>query len=96
MGKIFAVVLVIVTLVSAYPIIVNKYAMPEDISTHGHMIDDQLHETMWEAGLSFVGAQLVLAFFVWSFTNRKVGSPPEIVSRWRQGHGYRSHCAGGD
>lgn len=75
MGKIFAVVLVIVTLVSAYPIIVNKYAMPEDISTHGHMIDDQLHETMWEAGLSFVGAQLVLAFFIWSFTNRKVGSP---------------------
>jgi cytochrome c oxidase subunit II len=75
MGKFLAVVLVIITVVSAYPIIVNKYSMPEDISTHGHMIDDQLHETMWEAGLSFIGAQLVLAFFIWSFTNRKAGSP---------------------
>ena len=75
MGKILAVVLVIIALASAYPIIVNKYAMPEDISTHGHLIDDQLHDTMWEAGLSFIGAQLVLAFFIWSFTNRKVGSP---------------------
>ena len=54
MGKIFAVVLGNCHAgFRAYPIIVNKYAMPEDISTHGHMIDDQLHETMWEAGLSF-------------------------------------------
>ncbi len=75
MGKLLAVVLVIIALVSAYPIIVNKYAMPEDISTHGHLIDDQLHETMWEAGLSFIGAQLVLALFIWSFSNRKAGSP---------------------
>lgn len=75
MGKIFAVVLVMVAFVSAYPIIVNKYAMPEDISTHGQAIDDQLRETMWEAGISFVGAQLVLALFIWAYTNRKAGSP---------------------
>ena len=75
MGKLLAVVLVIIALVSAYPIIANKYPLPEDISTHGHQIDEQLKDTMLEAGLSFVGAQLVLALFLWSFTGRKPGSP---------------------
>ncbi|HKM67399.1 MAG TPA: hypothetical protein VJX70_09560 [Candidatus Acidoferrum sp.] len=74
MGKLLGVVLVIIALASAYPIIKNQYPLPEDISTHGHLIDEQLHDTMLEAGVSFVGAQLVLAFFVWSFTGRKEGS----------------------
>ena len=30
---------------------------------------------MWEAGVSFVAAQIVLAIFVWSFTGRKTGKP---------------------
>jgi len=42
MGKLFAVVLVIIALASAYPIATRMYVMPEDISTHGHAIDDQL------------------------------------------------------
>ena len=75
MGKLLGVVLVIIALASAYPILKNQYPLPEDISTHGHLIDEQLHDTMIEAGISFVGAQLVLAFFVWSFTGRKPGSP---------------------
>jgi cytochrome c oxidase subunit II len=75
MGKLLAVVLVVIALLSAYPIVSHMFPLPEDISTHGHAIDDQLNDTMLEAGISFVGAQLVLAFFVWSFTNRKEGSP---------------------
>jgi cytochrome c oxidase subunit II len=75
MGKFLAVALVIIALLSAYPIIANKYPLPEDISTHGHQIDAQLKDTMVEAGVSFVAAQMVLAFFVWSFTGRKAGSP---------------------
>ena len=74
MGKLLAVVLVIVAILSAYPIVSHMFALPEDISTHGHAIDEQLNDTMLEAGISFVGAQLVLAFFVWSFTGRKEGS----------------------
>jgi cytochrome c oxidase subunit 2 len=50
------------------------FVLPEDISTHGHAIDEQIHDTMIEAGLSFVAAQVVLAAFVWGFTNRKEGS----------------------
>jgi cytochrome c oxidase subunit II len=75
MGKLLAVVLVIIALASAYPIVTHMFPLPEDISTHGHAIDEQLKDTMLEAGISFVAAQLVLAFFVWSFTGRKAGSP---------------------
>ncbi|MGB9433775.1 MAG: hypothetical protein WBQ89_16145 [Candidatus Acidiferrum sp.] len=75
MGKLLAIVLVIIAIASAYPIVTHMFPLPEDISTHGHAIDEQLNDTMWEAGISFVAAQLVLAFFVWSFTGRKEGSP---------------------
>ena len=75
MGKSLAIVLIIIAILSAYPIVSHMFALPEDISTHGHAIDEQLNDTMWEAGISFIGAQLVLAFFVWSFTGRKEGSP---------------------
>ena len=75
MGKLLAVVLVIIAVLSAYPIVSHMFVLPEDISTHGHASDEQLTDTMLEAGISFVGAQLVLAFFVWSFTGRKEGSP---------------------
>jgi cytochrome c oxidase subunit 2 len=75
MGKLFAVILVIIALASAYPIIMHQYVPPEDISTHGHAIDEQLNDTMLEAGISFLGAQLLLALFVWKFSGRKPGSP---------------------
>ncbi len=75
MGKFFAIVLVIIAVLSAYPILAHKFPLPEDISTHGHQIDDQLKDTMIEAGLCFVAAQLVLAAFLFLFTGRKPGSP---------------------
>ena len=74
MGKLLAVVLVIIAILSAYPIVTHMFVLPQDISTHGHAIDEQLNDTMWEAGISFIAAQVVLAFFVWSFTGRKEGS----------------------
>jgi cytochrome c oxidase subunit II len=74
MGKLFAVVLVLVALVSTYPFLVGKYSPPESISNDGHLIDRQLHETMIQAGISFLAAQLFLAVFVWGFTNRNSGS----------------------
>jgi cytochrome c oxidase subunit 2 len=73
MGKFFAVVLVIIAVASAYPIVTHKYVQPEDISTHGHAIDEQLADTMAESGFAFIGAQFLLAFFIWKFSNRKDG-----------------------
>ena len=62
MGKLLAVVLVIIAIASAYPIVTHMFPLPQDISTHGHAIDEQLNETMWEAGISFVAAQLFWRF----------------------------------
>jgi len=62
-------------MLSAYPIIANYFPLPVDISTHGHLIDSQLHDTMLEAGIAFIGAQLVLAYFLFAFTGRKPDAP---------------------
>jgi cytochrome c oxidase subunit 2 len=70
MGKLFAVVVFVIALASAVPIIRHTWAPPIDISTHGHAIDEQLNETMIEAGLSFLAAQILLAFFVWRAAGR--------------------------
>jgi cytochrome c oxidase subunit 2 len=48
----------------------HTWEAPPDISTHGHLIDEQMSETMAEAGIAFVAAQLLLALFVWQFSNR--------------------------
>jgi cytochrome c oxidase subunit II len=74
MGKLFGVILTIIALVSAYPIAFHKYVQPVDISTHGHAIDEQLSDTMAESGFAFLGSQLLLAFFVWKFSERKAGA----------------------
>jgi cytochrome c oxidase subunit 2 len=77
-GKLFAVLVILIALASAVPIVNHTFlganvAPPQDISTHGAEIDKQLDETMIEAGLSFLAAQLVLGFFVWRFGGRKNG-----------------------
>jgi cytochrome c oxidase subunit 2 len=74
MGKFFAVVLVIIAIASAYPIVTHKYVQPEDISTHGHAIDEQLSDTMAEGGFAFLGAQILLAFFIFRFSSRGDGA----------------------
>jgi cytochrome c oxidase subunit II len=79
-GKLFAIVVILIALASAVPIINHTFmganvARPDDISTHGAEIDKQMDETMIEAGVSFLAAQLVLGFFVWQFAGRKDGAP---------------------
>ncbi len=78
MGKLFAVTLAVIAILSAIPVVTHTWygsaislSPPEDISTHGHAIDDQLRDTMVEAGVSFLAAQLLLAFFVFKFADRK-------------------------
>ena len=69
MAKFFAVTIVAIAILSAIPILLQTWVAPEDISTHGHMIDEQMSETMVEAGVSFLAAQLILAIFIWQFSN---------------------------
>ena len=78
MGKTFAIVVIILAIASAVPIIRHTWTPPVDISTHGHLIDAQLNDTMVEVGISFLAAQFVLALFVWksSSPNSKIKSIP--------------------
>ena len=70
MAKFFAVTIVIIAILSAVPILRHTWVAPEDISTHGHLIDEQMSETMAEAGIAFLAAQFILALFIWQFSNR--------------------------
>ena len=85
-GKLFAVIVIVIALASAVPIMNHTFLgasvkPPEDISTHGAEIDKQLDETMVEAGLSFLAAQLVLGFFVWKFGGTEERSVEELSRR---------------
>jgi cytochrome c oxidase subunit 2 len=74
MAKLFAVTLVVIAILSAIPILRHTWVAPEDISTHGHLIDEQMSETMAEAGIAFLAAQFLLALFVWQYSNRGPGA----------------------
>src|SRR5437868_2282803 len=74
MSKIFAVTIVLIAIGSAIPIIMHTWAPPADISTHGALIDEQMSDTMAEAGISFLAAQIILAFFIWKYAGTKPGA----------------------
>jgi cytochrome c oxidase subunit II len=73
MAKFFAVTIIVIAILSAIPIVRHTWWMAEDISTHGAPIDDQMSETMAEAGISFLASQFILAFFIWKFSNPRSG-----------------------
>ncbi len=73
MAKFFAVTILIIAILSAVPIVRNTWHPMEDISTHGQAIDDQLSETMWEAGISFLASQIFLAWLIWRFSGNRPG-----------------------
>jgi cytochrome c oxidase subunit 2 len=70
-GKSFAVVVALITLAVVYCVIAHVWWLPVDISVHGPKIDNQLNETLVEAGLLFVAGQLVLAGFVFVYGSGK-------------------------
>jgi cytochrome c oxidase subunit 2 len=74
MAKLLAVTIIVIAIASAVPIVMHMWPMPQDISTHGHLIDEQYADTMLEAGISFLASQFILAFFIWKFSSVKPGS----------------------
>jgi cytochrome c oxidase subunit II len=79
MAKLLAVTIVIIAILSAIPIITHTWpghidvGLPQDISTHGTLIDEQYGDTMLEAGISFLASQFLLAYFIWRFSHSKPG-----------------------
>lgn len=82
MGKLVAVTLILITIASAVPIIAHIWVPPVDISTHGPLIDEQMSDTMAEAGICFIAAQIILAVFIWTSSARK---PSEKVRNFPGG-----------
>ena len=70
MARFFAVTIIIIAIASAVPIVLHWWPQPQDISLHGALIDEQMKETMYEAGISFLAAQIILAIFIWTSSNR--------------------------
>ena len=70
MGKLFAVIVAVITVVSTAVFIARIWWLPPDISVLGVGIDHQLMETMIASGVLFVASQLVLALFVWQYGDR--------------------------
>jgi cytochrome c oxidase subunit 2 len=73
MAKFFAVTIIAIAIISAIPILRHTWWMAPDISTHGLPIDEQMSETMAEAGISFLASQILLAILIWKFANTKPG-----------------------
>jgi len=71
MGKFLAVTIIVIAIASAIPVVMHTWEPPADISTHGHLIDSQRDDTMIEAGVSFLAAQILLAIFIWQFAGSK-------------------------
>lgn len=73
MAKLLAVTIIVIAIGSAVPIVLHIWEPPVDISTHGKLIDDQMSETMLEAGICFLASQIILALFIWKYSNRPKG-----------------------
>ena len=78
MGKLFAVLMAVITLISAAMFISRVWWMPADVSVLGVGIDRQMSETMIVSGVLFVVSQLVLALFAWQYGDRGDGRPTKI------------------
>jgi cytochrome c oxidase subunit 2 len=74
-GKLFAVVIVVITIISSAIFISRVWWLPADVSVLGVGIDRQMSETMVSAGVLFVLSQLVLALFAWKFGETGDGRP---------------------
>jgi len=77
-GKLFAVLMAVITLISAAMFISRVWWMPADVSVLGVGIDRQMSETMIASGVLFVTSQLVLALFAWQFGDRGDDRPIRI------------------
>ena len=78
MGKLFAVVIGVITVISTAVFIARIWWLPPDISVLGVGIDHQLYETMIASGVLFVSSQLVLALFAWRYADAGEGRPIKV------------------
>ena len=73
MGRVLAVIIWIITLLSVGLFVSRKWWFPEAISEHAPALDRQFMITLVVVGISFTVAQVALGWAVWKF--RDTGKP---------------------
>ena len=73
MGRVLAVIIWIITLLSVALFVSRKWWFPEAISEHAPALDRQFLITIVVVGISFTAAQVALGWAVWKF--RDTGKP---------------------
>ncbi|HET7113163.1 MAG TPA: cytochrome c oxidase subunit II [Pyrinomonadaceae bacterium] len=73
MGRVLAVIIWIITLLSVALFISGKWWFPEAISEHAPALDRQFMITILVVGISFTAAQIALGWAVWKY--RDTGKP---------------------
>ena len=72
MGRVLAVIIWIITLLSVLLFVAGKWWFPEGISSHAPALDRQFLITILVVGVSFTAAQIGLGWMVWKY--RDTGS----------------------
>ena len=75
MGRVLAVIIWIITLLSVLLFVSGKWWFPEGISDHAPALDRQFMITIVVVGISFTAAQIGLGWMVWKY--RDTGSPTD-------------------
>ena len=70
MGKVFAILVAVITLISVAFFVMHTWWLPVDISTTGPAVDHQFTETLIGTGVLFLSSQLLLAAFAWTSSDR--------------------------
>ena len=75
MGRVLAVIIWIITLLSVLLFVSGKWWFPEGISSHALALDRQFLSTIVVVGISFTAAQIGLGWMVWKY--RDTGAPAD-------------------
>jgi cytochrome c oxidase subunit II len=67
MGRVLAVIIWIITLLSVLLFVAGKWWFPEGISSHAPALDRQFMITIVVVGLAFAAAQIGLGWMVWKY-----------------------------
>src|SRR5687768_17031114 len=67
MGRVLAVIIWVITILSVSLFFVPKWWFPEAISQHAPALDRQFLITIVVVGISFIAAQFALGYAVWKF-----------------------------
>src|SRR4026209_141663 len=88
MGRVLAVIIWIITLLSVLMFVSGKWWFPAAISEHAPALDRQFLITIVVVGISFTAAQIGLGWMVWKYRDTGSKSDPAVFSpgsQWLEG-----------